>query len=369
MKFTAQKKSLLRVLGRCQGVADKKSTMPILANVLLATTATGVRISATDLFLAVAGDIEAEVAKPGSVAVSARDLFERIRTMPDGDVVCEEKGATVVIKAAGSSRRFTQHALPGDEFPNLPQPEDDALRLAIPADTIAHLIACAGPAISTDDTRAHLNSALVEWSPGLVRMVGTDGHRLAKSEAKVGGLEGAGSMLIPLKGVLELKRLCEEAKGGDVAVAHSKANAFFTAAGFQFSVKLTDGTFPPYQQVIPDTSERVVRAPRLAMADALRAVSVAASDRTGGVKLTLGGGVMRFESENPETGQGFDEIAIEYDGPERTVGLNARYALDALTAPTEDEEVLVGVSGELDPIVFQQASGGEFLAVVMPMRV
>lgn len=162
--------------------------------------------------------------------------------------------------------------------------------------------------------------------------------------------------MIPLKGVLELRRLCDEAraegtKGDDqtaeIKISQSGPNAFFVLGSVELSVKLADAQFPPYQQVIPETSERAVRAPRLPFADALRAVSIAASDRTGGVKLTLGGGKMRFESESPESGEGFDEVPCEYDGPEITIGFNARYFLDVLAA-IEDDEVIVGVSGELE---------------------
>jgi DNA polymerase-3 subunit beta len=136
-------------------------------------------------------------------------------------------------------------------------------------------------------------------------------------------------------------------------------------------VKLVDAQFPPYAQVIPEATERAVRVPRLPFSDALRAVSLAASDRTGGVKLTIESGKLRFESESPESGEGFDEVPIEYDGPTLTVGFNARYFLDVLGAMTEDE-VIIGISGELDPAVIKPATEStkqSYLAVVMPMRI
>jgi DNA polymerase-3 subunit beta len=213
-------------------------------------------------------------------------------------------------------------------------------------------------------------------------MVTTDGHRLSKAEVLVKGTQANASMLIPLKGVLELKRLCEEAKNdpgrseGDadassLSMVQTGPNAFFKLAGFQFSVKLVDAQFPPYQQVIPDTTERAIRAPRASLADALRAVSIAASERTGGVKLTLGTGRMRFESESPESGAGFDEVSTEYDGPEITIGFNARYFLDVLGA-IDEEDVILGISGELDPAVIKPGSesvSSSYLAVIMPMRI
>jgi DNA polymerase-3 subunit beta len=133
-------------------------------------------------------------------------------------------------------------------------------------------------------------------------------------------------------------------------------------------VKLVDAQFPPYAQVIPQSSDKKVRVPRAAFADALRAVSIAASERTGGVKLALLKGTMRITSESPESGDGFDEIPIDYDGPAITIGFNAKYFLDVLGS-LDDEEIILSMSGELDPAVVRPSSDRMFLAVVMPMRI
>lgn len=385
MQVVVSKKDLLRVLGRCQGVADKKSTMPVLGNVLLDVSGPDqLRLAATDLYLAVSGTIKARVDKGGSIAVAARDLFERVKMMPEGQIsITTTEGSATTIRAVGSARRYTLHGIPGEEFPALPQAEDGTLLHSLGVDVLSGLIAGTYFSISTDETRLHLNSALFEWDNDRVRMVTTDGHRLSKMEIQVPGKTGTSSFLIPLKGVLELKRLCDEVRGeaskaeaegeeaGTIRLGQSGANAFFQLAGFRFSVKLVDAQFPPYSQVIPETTEKAVRIPRLALADALRAVALAASDRTGGVKLTLDGGKLRFESESPESGEGFDEIPIDYDGAAMTVGFNARYFLDVLGA-VDDDEIILGVSGELDPAIVKPAGEStqkSYLAVIMPMRI
>lgn len=382
MHVVVAKKDLLRVLARCQGVADKKSTMPVLGNVLLEVSGTDqLRLAATDLYLAVSGKIPAKVESGGAIAIGARDLFERVKMMPDGQIsIVTSGGSATTIRAVGASRRFTLHGIPGEEFPSLPQPEETQAPLSLAIATVSSLIAGTYFSISTDETRLHLNSALFEWDGDRVRMVTTDGHRLSKMEAVLPGKHASATMLIPLKGVLELKRLCDEALSEDktdssgaaheIRITQSGPNAFFQLAGFQFSVKLVDAQFPPYQQVIPEHSEQRVRAPRLALADALRAVSVAASDRTGGIKLTLSGGKMRFESESPDSGEGFDEVGVDYDGPELTVGFNARYFLDVLSA-VDGDEIELAVSGELDPAVVRPAkeTTGSYLSVIMPMRI
>ncbi len=388
MELTVAKRDLLKIVARMQGVAERKSTMPVLANVLLSADGTNaLRLAATDLYLSLMGRIPADIAKPGSVAVSAKDLFERVKMMPDGPVVISSQdNATTTIKASGTARRYTLRGMPGDDFPPLPQPQEGSPTLALDVEVLAELIAKTHFSISTDETRAHLNSALFEWEGDIVRMVTTDGHRLSKVDVKVAGRQASATMLIPLKAIQELRRLCDEmladgpssnaegaAKKPELLITQSGASAFFQGGGTTFSVKLVDAQFPPYAQVIPQTSERVVRAPRGALADALKAVSVAASERTGGVKLSLTKGSMRITSESPESGDGYDEIPVEYSGPNMSIGFNAKYFLDVLAAITDDE-VAVGLSGELDPAVLRPAgstptSDRQFLSVVMPMRI
>ena len=388
MELTVAKKDLLKIVARMQGVAERKSTMPVLANVLLAVDGSNaMRLAATDLYLSLLGRVPADVGKPGSVAVSAKDLFERIKMMPDGPVsITTQDNATTTLKAQGSARRYTLRGMPGDDFPPLPQPAEGSPTLALDVEVLAELIQKTHFSISTDETRAHLNSALFEWEGDTVRMVTTDGHRLSKVDVKVEGRQASATMLIPLKAIHELRRLCDEmlAEGGttnadgekkkpELLITQSGSSAFFQGAGMTFSVKLVDAQFPPYSQVIPQQSDKIVRAPRTAFADALKAVSVAASERTGGVKLSLTKGSMRITSESPESGDGFDEIPVEYTGPNMSIGFNAKYFLDVLASVTDDE-VAIGLSGELDPAVLRPAgatttSDRQFLAVVMPMRI
>ncbi len=381
MELTVAKKDLLRLLARMQGVAERKSTMPVLSNVLLAVDGPdSLRLAATDLYLSLAGKISAQVAKGGSVAVPAKDLLERVKMMPDGPIhVSTQDNAGTTLKAQGSARRYTLRGMPGDDFPPLPGPVEGAPTLALDVAVLQELIAKTHFSISTDETRAHLNSAKFEWDGDVVRMVSTDGHRLSKMEVKVAGRQASSEMLIPLKAIQELRRLCDEAiseqarEGKDAPkpqfqITQSGSSAFFQGAGMTFGVKLVDAQFPPYAQVIPQSSDKKVRIPRAAFADALRAVSIAASERTGGVKLALAKGTMRITSESPESGDGFDEIPIDYDGPAITIGFNAKYFLDVLGA-LDEEEVFLHLSGELDPAVVRPASERQFLAVVMPMRI
>jgi DNA polymerase III subunit beta len=383
MELTLAKKDLVKLLSRMQGVAERKSTMPILANVLLAVDGpNALRVAATDLYLSIAAKMAAEIGKGGSVAVSAKDLIERVKMMPEGPIfVSTQENAAMTLKAQGTARRYTLRGMPGEDFPPIPVPTEGAPTLALDVAVLAKLISKTHYSISTDETRAHLNSALFEWDGDLVRMVTTDGHRLSKMEVKVRGRQASATMLIPLKAIQELRRLCDEALGDagsndagkdaprqEIQITQSGSSAFFHTGGTTFSVKLVDAQFPPYAQVIPQSSDKKVRVPRGAFADSLRAVSIAASERTGGVKLALAKGTMRISSESPETGDGSDEVPIDYAGEAITIGFNARYFLDVL-AGLDGDEVILGLSGELDPAVIRPASDEPFLAVIMPMRI
>ena len=388
MELTVAKKDLLKIVARMQGVAERKSTMPVLANVLLAAEGSSdMRLAATDLYLSLVGRVTAEVSRPGIVAVSAKDLFERVKMMPDGPIIIStQANATTTLKAAGSARRYTLRGMPGEDFPPLPQPAEGAPSISLAVDVLSELLQKTYFSISTDETRAHLNSALFEWDGDVVRMVTTDGHRLSKVDIKVKGRQASETMLIPLKAVQELRRLCDErlTEGGAVGadgqrkeaelqITKSGSNAFFQGPGITFSVKLVDAQFPPYSQVIPQSSDKIVRAPRVALSEALKAVSVAASERTGGVKLSLSEGSMRITSESPDSGDGFDEVPVDYAGPPISLGFNAKYFLDVLSS-IPDDEVEISLSGELDPAVVRPAgvttsSERQFLAVVMPMRI
>jgi DNA polymerase-3 subunit beta len=381
MELTVPKKDLLKLLMRMQGVAERKSTMPVLSNVLLAVDGpSALRVAATDLYLALVGRVSVDVTKGGSVAVPAKDVLERVRMMPEGPIhLAAQDNATTTLKAAGSARRYTLRGMPGDDFPPLPAPSEGSPTLAIDVDVLQELVAKTHFSISTDETRAHLNSALFEWDGDVVRMVTTDGHRLSKMEVKVSGRQASATMLIPLKAIQELRRLSDDivAESKDAAkdaakpqlhITQSGSNAFFQGGGMSFAVRLVDAQFPPYSQVIPQQSEKLVRVPRAPFAEALRAVSVAASERTGGVKLAIGKGTMRITTESPESGEGFDEIPIEYTGAAMTIGFNAKYFLDVLGALDEDE-VQLGLGGELDPAVVKPVGQRQFLAVVMPMRI
>lgn len=381
MDLQIAKKDLLRLCSRCQGVADKKATMPALSNILLTAAGNSLHASATDMFLLATDHVGAEVATAGSIAVPARELLARVAAMPDGPVhFATSSSGQATIKASTLPRRFTLRCIPASDFPELPKPNPAAPSLQLGYEQLLKLLNRTKFSISPDETRPHVNSALFEWSRDTLRMVTTDGHRLSKAETKIEGGDVTSTMLIPLKAINELKRLADDARGEapakdgakeTIRIRQTGPHLFFEVGTSCFGVKLVDAQFPPYQQVIPKSATRTVKASRRGLMDALSAVKLAASDRTNGVKLTCLPGTLRITSESPDAGNGFDEIPVDSDGPELTIGFNANYFIEVLSAMTEDD-VALSLSGELDPAVIRPANedaGESYLAVIMPMKI
>ena len=375
MELSISKKDLLRGLARTHAVADRKSSMPILSNILLSADEEGaLRFAATDLYLAVNASAEARVKRGGSVAISARTLFDIVKNLPEGEVkLAVDKNHAVQLRSG--KIKFRIPGMPGEDFPPLPSPGEAAFA-ELDASTLGQLIGLTQYSMSNDDTRPHLAGTLFESDGKVVRMVTTDGHRLSKAEAPSPGTTTF-TMLVPQKGVLELKRLIEDARNDKtrppeervtVSVASVGGNAFFRGHEVQLSVKLADEQFPPYAKVIPQSHTRRVVAARELLVDSLRRISLVASDKSGGVRLMLEPGKLEIVSENPDVGEGSEELDVDFAGEKVAIGFNARYLLEVLSA-LPDNEVALELGGELDPGVVRPATDNRFVGVIMPMRI
>jgi DNA polymerase-3 subunit beta len=379
MELVISKRNFLRGLARTHGVADRKSSMPILSNILLTTDSTSsLRFAATDLYLGVAATAPAEVKKGGSIAVSARTLFDIVKNLPEGDVHWTV-GPNHAAEIRSGKVRFRIPGMPGDDFPALPSAGSSDF-FSVEAEVLGDLITKTQYSMSTDDTRPHLAGALFEGEGKLVRMVTTDGHRLSKIDHKLDDSAPmlSFSMLVPNKGITELKRLIDDAKADakgtkeegrpQIAVATSGGSAFFKREGIVLSVKLADEQFPPYARVIPQQQEKRVVIGRAGLVEALKRMSLVSSDTSGGVRFMVSAGSLRIVSENPDVGEGSEELDVDYAGEAITIGFNAKYILDVLGSLTDDE-VALELAGELDPGVIRPASETLFVGVVMPMRI
>lgn len=380
MEFTIDQAQLVRGLARTQSIVERRSTMPILANVLLAADvgARGpqVEFAATDLEVGVRTAVPAHaVASPGRLSLSAKKLYEIARELPAGDVhvkarenlYAEISSGKVVVNLVGLSP---------DEFPALPA-RGDAPFSPVDLPAIRAMIERTLYAASSDETRYNLNGVYLERlaeKGGAARMVATDGHRLALIDRAVeGGLEGLQrGIILPRKGLQELKRLLDEAAGegaeNGLQVAFRENSGLFLVGETLLVMRLIEGAFPDYRAVIPKGTDGGARVDREAFARALRRVSIVSAEKTRGVRLALKPGVLEVSTTNPDLGEAKEEIEADYTGRPLAVGFNARYLLDFLGAVDADIVVL-DLTDETSPGLLKGAGVEGHLGVVMPMRI
>jgi DNA polymerase-3 subunit beta len=366
---------LAKALGRSQGIVEKKSTMPILSHVLLeAKNGTELHVSATDLDLAVSSEHACEVLKDGALAVSARHLYEIVRSLPEQSVVLK-RAANNYLEVRSGPSEFRIVGLPAEDFPALPKFERVPFVTIEPGELL-EMIERTSFAVSTDETRYNLNGVFFEPAAQAVRMVATDGHRLSLSEKKLAGdFALKRGVILPKKGLQELRKLLAEAAESGEEKPEAKLgfvenSAIFRRPGVVLVMRLIEGMFPDYRQVIPKQGEKILTVGRQRMLDTLRRISLLSTDKAHAVKLELGKDLLRVLSQNPDLGEAKEEVPVQYTGDALKIGFNARYLIDVLQVVKSDD-VAFELADDLSPGVLRGAGEADagFTAVVMPMRI
>src|SRR5262245_58223710 len=307
----------------------------------------------------------AKIEKEGGLTVAARQLYEIVKGLPDDEIRvrrteqnwAEIRAGKVEFKVVGMSDR---------DYPKLPAIQE-AQTFKVDSAVLRDMIAKTIFSVALDETRQHLSGVLFESDGSTARMVSTDGHRLSKVGRPLpGGPKLASGVLIPRKGVVELRPDSENREAPSAFGVH-QGNFVLKADDVGSSVKLIDGQFPPYDQVIPKDSDRALVLSRTVFLDALKRVALMSSDKTSGVRLAVEKGKLRVESDNPDLGAAKEEIDIAYKGTAMQIGFNARYMIEILSE-LESPEVRLELSGELDPGVIRPGDGSDYVGVVMPMR-
>ena len=370
MEFRITKSELLKGLSRIQAIVEKRNTMPILANTLIEAEGEKVFISATDLDVGIRGSYDASVAKKGSVTVSAKKLYEVVREFPEEPITVTRRDNNWV-ELACARIVFKLVGLAADEFPALPKADEKNL-VRVEAATLLSMIDKTLYAVSTDEARYNLNGVYLETDAdeGNLRMVSTDGHRLALIERHLDGADVSRfdrGVIVPRKGIHELKRLLEE-DDEPVEIGFRKNTGVIRKKDVLLVVRLIDGEFPDYKQVIPKETKRTLVVAREALLASLRRISILATERSRAVRLEIDSKRLELSSSNPDLGEAREELEVDYDGEPLAVGFNARYLLDALSV-LEAKEVRLGLNDELSPGTLRPAADDNTVAVVMPMRI
>jgi len=371
MNFTIDKDVFLKALGRIQGIVEKRNTIPILSNVLLEGNDEELHVTATDLEVGMRSSYPAKVAKPGRVTVSAKKLYEIIKELPDREVGFLAKDNNWIEVRCGKAH-FNIVGLAADEFPLFPQVQQDN-GVVLSSVLCKELIEKTFFAMSQDESKYNLNGIHLRTYENdgrtVLRLVATDGHRLSLIEKDIPGtLPGVlqKGLILPRKGVLELKRLAEEGEA-DLILGFQDNNAVALKGQTVVVIRLVDGEFPDYERVIPRNNDREALIAVDPFLHALRRMLILSSEKSRGVKMQIKQGVLELSSSNPELGDAREELDIEYQGTEMTVGFNARYLLDILQVQ-DGLRVRMLFKDQLSPSLLCPEKADGFLAVVMPMR-
>jgi DNA polymerase-3 subunit beta len=371
MEFTVSKANLVRELSFSQGVVEKKTTIPILSNVLIEAQGDRIVLTATDLELGIRCSCPAKVKKQGSGTIPARRLLDYVRLLPDGDLdlkFADNQWATITCgrsktRIAGMSR---------DSYPELPAMPEKITD--IPAKLLGELISKTIFSISAEESRFTLNGALLALTGSSLTMVATDGHRLAMIQRNVelAGLKSNLKAQLPKKAMQEVQRLVADAGPDDTVAFAGDENHLFFESGERLLIsrKLT-GNFPDYERVLPKDQPNRVSVDREAFKSAIERVAQFSDDRSHAIRLQVGDGEVKVHSSLSDTGESEDSILVDYNGPALEIGFNAAYLIDFLRGISESEASFhfkdSNSAGELRPA--GEGVDYTYRYVVMPMRI
>ena len=367
MRFTISREKLQEGLTAVTATIPAKTTLPVLANILVETTEKGIRLSGTDLDIAVSTEVAADVETSGAITIPAKKLSEIARELPPSPVKIAAVGEQRVTLDCGRSH-FKILGLPRDEFPSFPAVRfSDSWRIR--SGELQKLITHTSFAVSTEESRPILNGVLWELRPEMMRMVATNGHRLAKMELPIKTAAAPSSdLIVPPKALEQVRRLFPEDE--ELEIARGENHLGFRSPFTSVFTRLIEGPYPPYDQVIPRDNNRIAVADRAALTGALRRMSVIASDQTHRIRLSFNAALVRFSVQTPDLGEATDELPIRFTGDPLDIGFNANYLLEILRyMPTEEVKLTFKAperAATLEPEGWSDPAS--YLCLVMPLR-
>ena len=367
MRFTISREKLQEGLAAVTAAVPAKTTLPVLSNLLVETTERGIRLSATDLDIAVSTEVSADVETPGSITIPAKKLSEIARELPPSPVKVSASGEQRVTIECGRSK-FKLLGLPRDEFPSFPTVRfNESWR--VKSGELQKLISHVAFAVSTEESRPILNGVLWELREDRMRMVATNGHRLSKMELPVESSSAPpGDLIVTLKPREKIKRPCRAEAG--LELARGENHLGFRSPFTSVFTRLVEGPYPNYEQVIPKDNDRFCLCDKAALTSALKRMSVIASDQTHRIKMSFNTGMLKFSVTTPDLGEASDELPVNYNGDQLDIGFNATYLLEILRyMPTEQVRLTFKAperAATIEPEGWDDPA--KYLCLVMPLR-
>jgi len=363
----AKRDEILGPLSAVSGIIERRHTLPILSNVLIDRSASSVSFLATDIEIQItARSSLAASGEAKAVTVGARKLVDILRALPDGaEVTLQQQDKRLLVKAGKS--RFTLQTMPAEDFPRLAKPAGDVARFALPQKALRRLLGLVQYAMAPQDIRYYLNGLLMVVEDKQLKLVATDGHRLAFASLKLAGDVPRQEVIVPRKTVLELSKLLADSDD-EVKIEVSPAQAAFSFGSIELVSKLVDGKFPDYTRVIPTQHKNRLLIEREALRQALLRAAILSNEKFRGVRWVLADGSLKIVSSNAEQEEAHEEIEVKYSGDALDIGFNVNYLLDVLNNVSGNEiECAFGDSSSSALISYSTEK--DFKYVVMPMRI
>lgn len=372
MKVAISRGDLVKTLGSVHSVVERRNTIPVLSNVLLAAGQGQLRFTATDLDIEINARADADVIRPGEITTPAATLYEIARKLHDSAIVTLElDGSEQRLNVSAEKSRFSLPVLPQSDFPTMAQ-ENFSARFMIGARDLARLIEKTEFAISSEETRFYLNGIflhVVQNGAGKVlRGVATDGHRLALAELPApNAADNMPSVIVPRKAVNQIKALIAS-YADDVELALSENKVRLAVGATTLTSKLIDGSFPDYQRVIPKNNGRILKIENRLFAEAVDRVAIVSAERSNSIRLAMTGGSLRLSATNPDAGIAEEEVPANYDRDPFEIGFNAKYLL-AVSKQIEGEDAQFEFAESGSPTLVRDPENPHALFVLMPLRV
>jgi len=368
MELTVKRNALLGELNLVQGVIEKKSTIPILSNILLDASGNHLGITATDLDVSICCGCEASVIEEGTTTISARRLFEIVRLLPeDAEISCVLLENDWVELRSGNSL-YKIVGLSKENFPSIP--EGSGTAVTIPGNVLRAMIQRTMFAITQEESRYSLNGALLVLTPQEIRMVATDGHRLAlvTKMMDIAGVDTEIKALIPRKTLIEIQKLIGE-QDLLVQFGRDENHLFFTVAGKKLVSRILAGQFPNYEMVIPRENDKIVIASTRALSDGIRRAAVMSDEKLRAIRLAVSTGILELTASSAEAGEAREVVAVEYEGASLEIGFNPLYLLDFLGACGTDSVSISVRDAETQGMLRPGGSADfDYRYIVMPMK-
>lgn len=370
MKVCLDTDTFRSAINKILTVVDKRNSRPILTYALIKAEGSTLQISATDLEVSAKVCVQANVNESGTFCVNAKNIFDILRELPDGEVHLEIVEGENTLKLFFKDIHYSLLVYKNEDFPQLVFHNENN-QVQMNSQGLLDVISKTSYAISTDETRLYLNGIYLQERDSKLRAVATDGHRLSMvdTEVDVNGIDSlTNGIIIPKKGVYELKKLAESNPNAEIKISLDDSFLYANSEDtYYLSIRLIAREYPKYQAVIPSKTSYLLTADKDLLFDAIRRIKIMSNEKSNGVRIHLKDKEMTITANHPSLGDASEKLPVDYNGKDMEIGFNAKYLIDTLSI-FDNGEVLMELNNELSPVIIRSSNSPSHMGIIMPLK-